>query len=171
SLFSQALHAADHIVDFDRQFDFSTLKTFAIGGTSVTLDRPEISNPLIIERTTAAIRAALIARGLKEINSGADLTVDWTLSGQGFHVNPWGRALPIDEARAPGSPVGRGVGAVTESFIEGLLVIDLTQPSTGLLLWRGVLRDKQNNAARLAQKLDGYAKKLLAKYPRQKKKP
>jgi hypothetical protein len=163
SLSSPALRADDHIVDLDRQFDFSTLQTFSFGNTSIAIDRPEIRNPLIIERTTAAIRAALIARGLQETSTGADLNVAWTLSGQGFHVNPWGRALPVDGRRGP------GVGAATETFIEGLLVIDMTQASTGLLLWRGVLRDKQNDAARLAQKLDGYAKKLLAGYPKQKK--
>jgi hypothetical protein len=164
-----ALRADDHIVDLDRQFDFSALQTFSFGSTSIAIDRPEIRNPLIIERTTAAIRAALVARGLQETSTGADLKVDWALSGQGFHVNPWGRALPTNQRRGPGSPVGPGVGAATETFIEGLLVIDMTQASTGALLWRGVLRDKQDDAARLAQKLDGYARKLLADYPKQKK--
>src|SRR5690606_18009743 len=56
-----ALHADDYIVDFDRRFDFSTARTFAIGGTTVRINRPEISNPLVIERATAAIRTALIA--------------------------------------------------------------------------------------------------------------
>lgn len=157
-----ALHADDYIVDFDRRFDFSTARTFAIGGTTVRINRPEISNPLVIERATAAIRTALIARGLRETADAADLNVNWTLSGQGFHVNEWGRALPIT-----GRP-GNAPGGATETFIEGLLVVDMTQASTGLLVWRGVLRDKQKDAARLAQKLDGYAKKLLRRYPGKK---
>ena len=36
---------ADQIVDFDHEFDFSTVRTFAFRNTTMGIDRPENSNP------------------------------------------------------------------------------------------------------------------------------
>jgi len=45
----------------------------------------------------------------------------------------------------------------------------MTAASSGLLIWRGVLRNKDRDAGEVAKNLPGYAKKLLAGYPRVKK--
>lgn len=148
---------------------FGALRTFAFGTTAIGINRPEIRNPLIIEQTTAAIRSALLARGLTEDAADADVTVGWTLGGQGFAVNPWGRAIPTDRRRDNWRDVETPGGGQAESFIEGLLVLDVTQRSTGLLVWRGVYRDTEKDAARLARNLPGDARKLLSRYPSRKR--
>lgn len=168
-LASPAAAADDHIVDFDREVDFGALRTFAFGTTAIGINRPEIRNPLIIEQTTAAIRSALLARGLTEDAADADVIVGWTLGGQGFAVNPWGRAIPTDRRRDNWRDVETPGGGQAESFIEGLLVLDVTQRSTGLLVWRGVYRDTEKDAARLARNLPGDARKLLSRYPSRKR--
>ena len=168
-LASPSAAADDHIVDVDREVDFPALRAFTFGNNSIGIDRPEIRNPLVIEQTTAAIRAALMARGLREDAADADVIVEWTLGGQGFAVNPWGRAIPTDRRRDNWRDVGAPAGGQSESFIEGLLVVDVTQKSTGLLIWRGVYRDTEKDAARLARNLAGDARKLLSRYPSRKK--
>lgn len=162
--------AGDYVVDQDRQQDFRSFRTFTLGGATVAINRPEIANPLIIERTSDAIRAALVARGLREVPQDADLRVDWSIRGQSFFVNEWGHAIPLldGENRSPWQP-RRGRGGGPDSFTEGTLVIDMTQVSTGLLVWRGVHREKQRKVAGIADKLPAYARKMLARYPAARK--
>lgn len=166
---SPALAAENRIVDFDRQVDFSTIRTFTLRGTAVRINDPGISNSLVIGRTTDAIRAALVSRGLSETTHNADVIVDWTVSGQAYALGAGGRAWPVDDARGGGWNPGTRQGGHPVAFIDGLMVIDLTAPSSGLLIWRGVSRDTRKDAAKLAAKLPDYAKKLLAGYPSGKK--
>jgi len=165
-LISPVLVAGDHVVDYDRTVDFSGIKTFAIRNSRVGIDRPEIRNSLVTDRANGAIRSALLARGLREVEQGADILVDWTLTGQGMFINPWGRAVPTGMGHT-GGPSG-GQGAAMESFIEAMLVVDMTDHVSGLLIWRGVYREKQRDAVRIAQRLPDYAGKLLAGYPGKK---
>lgn len=164
------LQAADFIVDLDRQVDFSAVKTFALRRTTFQLNRPEISSSLVQANITNAVRAALVARGLTETSGNADVVVDWTVGGQRFAINEWGNAIPLDEV--PGGrrlPPGNPWRGLPESFVEGMLVVDLTAQSTGLLIWRGVYRNRESGSGQYAHQLPAYATKLLASYPRGKK--
>jgi hypothetical protein len=162
---AMASSAADHIIDFDRQVDFAGVKTFALRGANIILDRPEVRSTLVQEQITGAIRAALSARGLKEAQD-ADVIVDWTVRGQRFAVNEWGRAVPLDSGEQVFNHPWRGL---PEAFVEGTLVLDLTAKSSGLLVWRGVYRNNERDSARVAHRLPDYAKKLLAEYPPRRK--
>ncbi len=154
---------ADQVVDFDHQIDFSTIRTFAIRNTAMGIDRPETSNSIVITHTTEVIRAALLARGLQETAQGADVLIDWQVRGQGMFIGPGGQARPTSYGQR-GDPGGQPL-----TFIEATLVLDMTQQSSGLLVWRGVLRDKDRDAAEVAKNLSGYATRLLDGYPRRKK--
>jgi hypothetical protein len=161
-----ALRAADHVVDFDRQVDFTSLHTFTFRTTTVLLKRPEVDSPLVHRELTAAIRALLVSKGLREVEQGADLLVDWTIQGQRMAVNEWGRAVPLEVMRG-----GRQVPAdhpwrdLPESFVEGTLVLDLLQQSSGLLVWRGVYRNNERDSARFGHNVAAYPKTLLAQFP------
>jgi hypothetical protein len=156
--------AADYIVDRDQEVNFSTFSTFAIRNTTMGIDRPETRNPIVIARTTEQIRAVLVGRGLRETAEGADLVVDWQVRGQGMFIGPGGQPRPTNYGQ-----VGSNPGAQPLTFVEATLVLDLTATSSGLLVWRGVLRNKDRDAGEVAKNLPGYAKKLLAGYPRKKK--
>lgn len=167
--FSPALLADDHIVDVDQKVDFSAIRTFAIRGTFVRINRPELNNQVVIDGTTAYIRSALSAKGLKEVADNPDVLVDWEVSGQGFAVNEWGRAIatevrPRERLQAQGPQ-----GGATDSFIEGVLVLDMTARASGLLIWRGVYRDNEKNSGKLARNLPANISKLLAQYKPGKK--
>jgi hypothetical protein len=168
---SPALFAASHIVDFDREVDFTTVKTFTLRGAEFLIDRPEIRSPLVAGQVTAAIRAALLARGLRETAQDADVLVDWSVRGQRFAINEWGRAIPLDNSASGWRlPPGNPWRDLPESFVEGVLVLDLTARSSGLLVWRGVYRDNERDSARVGQRLPDYARQLFVKYPPVKKK-
>ncbi len=156
--------AADQVIDFDHEIDFSTIRTFAIRNTAMGIDRPETRNPIVITRATEVIRTALTARGLQERAQGADILVDWQVRGQGMFIGPGGQARPTNYGQGGDNPGGQPL-----TFVEATLVLDMTQQSSGLLIWRGVLRNKDRDAGEVAKNLPGYAKKLLEGYPRGKK--
>lgn len=70
ALCSPLLPAADQLVDFDRHIDFAKFRTFAIRGANVEMNRPEIRNSLVTDRTSAQVRTALAAHGLRECTGG-----------------------------------------------------------------------------------------------------
>lgn len=162
--------ASDHIIDFDHQVDFSAVRTFAMRGMAIRIDRPEVNSPLVQDRINASVRTALVARGLREVSGDADVIVDWTVSGQRFAINEWGHAIPLDDV--PGerrAPPGNPWRDLPESFVDGVLVVDLTAQASGLLVWRGVLRNRERGSARLAHSLPDHARRLLAGYPKGRK--
>jgi len=99
--------AADYIVDFDHDVDFATFKTFAMRGMAMGIDRPETQNPIVITRTTELIRAALVARGLRETTEGADLFIDWQVRGQGMFIGPGGQPRPTNYGQGGANPGGQ----------------------------------------------------------------
>ena len=170
AVFSSPSQAGDHIVDFDHQADFSAVRTFALRGMSIRIDRPEVNSQLVQDRVNASLRAALLARGLEEAVDDPDVIVDWTLSGQRFAINEWGHAIPLDDV--PGerrAPPGNPWRDLPEAFVDGVLVVDLTAQASGLLVWRGVMRNRERGSARLAHRLPDYVPQLLADYPPRKK--
>jgi hypothetical protein len=52
---------------------------------------------------------------------------------------------------------------------EGTLVIDLRDPTTRSLVWRGIAREDKSNAAKIEGKLDDMVKKSFDKYPPKQK--
>lgn len=158
---------ADALIDSDQTVDFSGVRTFSLRRATIELDRPEINSPLVRSQVSEQVRATLIARGLRESTpEQADVVVDWTAGGQRFAINEWGRAIPLDAQRGGARiPPGNPWSGLPESFVEGVLVLDLTARDTGLLVWRGVHRNQEGSTAKLAHKLPGYAKKMLASYP------
>ena len=98
------------------------------------------------------------------------MIVDWTVSGQRYAINQWGHAIPLDEVRAKGGRLaGNPWRNLPESFVEGVLVVDLTAPASGLLVWRGVSRNREKSSGALAQQLPAYARKLVSGYPPDKR--
>ena len=166
AVLSGPLLAADYIVDFDRQVDFSSQKTFAFRRTQIQSERPELNSELVRNQVTATVRAALLARGLREVSGEADLLVDWTADGQRFGINEWRNAIPLDNVPGGrGLPPGNQWRNLPEAFVQGMLAVDLTLRSSDLLVWRGVYRNKEKGSAKLAHQLPAYATKLLAAYP------
>ena len=54
--------------DYDRKTDFSQYKTFSF-------EKVETKNPLWVDRITAAVGAALTAKGLTQVQSGGEIAI------------------------------------------------------------------------------------------------
>lgn len=67
--------------------------------------------------------------------------------------------------RYPAGWRGWGTRVVRVPFTEGTLVIDLRDPGTRGLVWRGIARQDKGNAAAIEGKLDDMVKKSIEKYP------
>jgi len=142
--------------EFDQSVDFSKFKTFAIRDGRLNSRNPSLNSELIRKRIDADIRKYLEAKGLAFVSSGAsDLNVHYTFGA-------------VRGQRVEAYPAGwRGWGTRVERvpFTDGTLVIDLRDPGTRSLVWRGIAREDKRNAAAIEGKLDDMVKKSLDKYP------
>ena len=144
------LSADDLSVVVDPKADFSTFKTFTVRVGKIESSRPEIDNALFAKRLTKTIRAALTAKGLKEVNGQPDLFVDYSIASEDINTTQRGG--------------GRGIGPQPLRFTVGMLVIDMTRPGEKNPVWRGVYRDDERTGSKLSQKLPEDAGKLIARY-------
>jgi uncharacterized protein DUF4136 len=137
--------------DFDRNEDFTRLKTYSIDD-SVPSDRGEgmstYDSPFVRERTNAAIAAQLDARGLRRDDSRPDVRVTShrTFKSEYVHYPPvgWGWGYPFGWGlgwgwgHSYGWGYGYGSPGYTEEITVGTLMIDMQDAATGELIWRGV---------------------------------
>ncbi len=159
-------------VNFDITFDFSKVTTFAIRPGRIDSQKPELNNRLFLQKVDEAIRAALVARRLKEIADRPDVFVAFSVAVTDYSVTGGQRATRIpDGPRGSGirGEVIPGTGPIPELFTEGTLVIDITAGPTAALVWRGTYRDEERSGPRLARSLPEDATELLSKYPPRKK--
>src|SRR5262249_44484918 len=108
-----AIGRADRVTsDYDHTVNFSNYKTF------MWIQEPESNEPFMKERIMASISAALTARGMSQVNDGADLAVSANIGTAEKHT--W-------EDYYDGTRWGWDPGLVTKVRIYemGTLVVDL----------------------------------------------
>ena len=142
-------------VEFDRDADFSKYKTFAIRDGQLTSANPALNSELVKKRIEADIARDLTARGLTEVTTQPDLNVRYRL----------GAARKTEVEAYPAGWWGMGTRIVRVPYAEGTLVIDLRDPATRSLLWRGISSVEKNDATKIEGKLDDMVRKALEKYP------
>ncbi len=160
-IFLSALSAAAQkvTVEFDDAADFSQFKTFAIRGGKLNSRNPALNSELVKKRIEADIERALTARGLTETTGPADLNVRYHFgAGRTTHVEAY-----------PAGWRGLGTRYVRVPYTEGTLVIDLRDPRTRSLVWRGIASQEKSDPNKLEGKLDDMVRKALDKYPPKKK--
>ncbi len=142
-------------VQFDGAADFSQYKTFAIKGGQLNSRNPALNSELVQKRIDADIERGLTAKGLTVVTGRADLNVRYRL----------GEARRTEVERYPAGWRGLRTRAVRVPYAEGTLVIDLRDPNTRSLVWRGIARVEKRDASKLEGKLDDMVRKTLEKYP------
>jgi hypothetical protein len=136
--------------------DFSKFKTFAIRAGQLNSKNPSLNSDLVKKRIDADIQKYLEAKALVFVPSGAsDLNVRYTL----------GAARKSEIETYPAGWRGWGTRVVRVPYTEGTLVIDLRDPSTRSLVWRGIAREEKSDASKVEAKLDDMVKKAIDKYP------
>ena len=142
-------------VEFDRNADFSKYKTFAIRDGQLTSANPALNSELVKKRIEADIARDLTARGLTEVTGPSDLNVRYHL----------GSVRKPEIEAYPAGWWGLGTRYVRVPYAEGTLVIDLRDPSTRSLVWRGISSVEKSDATKIEGKLDDMVKKAVEKYP------
>jgi Domain of unknown function (DUF4136) len=142
-------------VEFDQAADFGKYKTFAIRDGQLNSRNPVLNSELNKKRIEADIVRELTARGLSMVSGHSDLNVR-------YH---FGSARRVEAEAYPAGWRGLGTRVVRVPYTEGTLVIDLRDPTTKSLVWRGVASQDSSDATKIESKLDDMVRKSLAKYP------
>jgi hypothetical protein len=155
-LAASAAFAQKVTIEFDQAVDFSHFRTFAIRGGQLNCKNPALNSELVKKQIEADINRDLTERGLTMVPDGpSDLNVR-------YH---FGSARKTEVETYPAGWRGWGTHVVKVPFAEGTLVIDLRDPMTHSLVWRGIASEEKDDATKIAGKLDDMVKKALAKYP------
>ena len=146
-------------VEFDRAADFSKYRTFAIRNGQLNSKNAALNSDLVKKQIEADIAGGLNAKGLMEVTTGpADLNVRYT----------FGSARKVETEAYPAGWYGWGTRIVRVPYAEGTLVIDLRDPTTRSLMWRGISSEEKTDVTKIEGKLDKMVKKALDKYPPKK---
>ena len=146
-------------VEFDRAADFSKYRTFAIRNGQLNSKNAALNSDLVKKQIEGDIAIGLSAKGLMEVTTGpADLNVRYT----------FGSARKVETEAYPAGWYGWGTRIVRVPYAEGTLVIDLRDPTTRSLVWRGISSEEKTDATKIEGKLDKMVKKALDKYPPKK---
>lgn len=148
--------------DYDTNRDFSKLKTYA------WVPRPAARDPETLDeqRIHTAVDAALQAKGYVLTESTPDFrTAFHVATKQKIDVKDWGYGGGPYDRRW-----GRSNVEVTE-YEEGTLVIDVVDPKTNNMMWRGTARARLNRKppppAERARRIAAAVDKILATFPPQ----
>lgn len=155
--------------DYDREADFSALKTYdwmqtppaATGDVKAALER----NSLLDKRVRSGVDAQLSAKGYQKETAGPDFYVIYhTGIEDKVNVTDWGYGY---------AGYGRyGMGAVHSvdvyEYQEGTLIVDVIDAKTKQLIWRGFATgtvDPDADAEKREKKLNEAITKMMAQFP------
>ena len=146
-------------VEFDQSADFSSYKTFAIRGGQLNSKNAALNNDLVKKQIEADITKSLTAKGLTAAEGKSDLNIRYHL----------GTSRRTEVERYPAGWRGWGTRVVKVPYAEGTLVIDMRDPNSKSLVWRGIAAEEKSNATQIQGKLNDMVKKALEKYPPKQK--
>ena len=161
--FASGAWAQDVKVDYDHAANFATIKTFSLKiGTSW-------GNQISEKRVSDEITQALTEKGWKLAPEGeADAQV--VLHGATEtkrSLNTFYSGMGGYGYRGWGGMGGTGTATTTESqYTVGTLVVDIFEPKTKALLWRGIAQDElSDKPEKNAKKLGKASDKLFKDFP------
>ena len=145
-------------VEFDQAADFAKYKTFAIRDGKLNSRNPALNSDLVKKQIEADIVKGLTAKGLTMVSGPSDLNVRYR----------FGSVRKMEREAYPAGWRGFGTRIVRVPYAEGTLVIDLRDPSTKSMVWRGISSEEKSDPTKIQGKLDDMVKKSLEKYPPKK---
>lgn len=145
--------------DYDHKVNFVNFKTYSWG-------KLETANSIWNERVKSAVDTQLAAKGWTQVPSGGDVV-----------VNAFGKTHPEHTINTFYDGFGggwrwRGFGGfgtsttTVDTYKVGTLVVDMFDPNTKDLIWRGVATDTlSSNPEKNTKKLDGEVHKMFEHFP------
>ncbi len=146
---------ADRVTsDRDHRVNFSKYKTF------MWVHEPEPREAFMKERIVASVNAQLVARGMRQVDDGADLAVGANMATEEKHT--W-------ETYYNGDGWGWGSGwSVTKekTYEVGTLTVDLFDAHTRKLVWQGVGTDEVSpKPEKRTKETDKQIEKMFKHFP------
>lgn len=142
-------------IDFDKAFDFSTVKTYAWEkGTPAR-------NPLMDERIKKAIDSQLTMKGFQKVDSDPDLYVVYhAATKEKIEITDWGYPRPRWGTR----------DIDINTVLVGTLVLDMLTGTEKKLIWRAVGSDTvSDDPEKNEKKINKGAEKIFKDFPPSKK--
>jgi Domain of unknown function (DUF4136) len=155
-LFAGRSSAADVKTDYDRNTNFSQYKTYS-------WEQVQTRDPLMVDRIKSAVNGSLAAKGLTEVPTGGDLSI------VAIEVTHSQQTLDTFYNNFGGGRRFGGFGdatTTTETYRVGTLVVDLSDPATKKLVWRGSASDTlSDKSEKNIDNLDKGVVKMFKKFP------
>jgi hypothetical protein len=156
-------------VEFDKNIDFTKLKTYAWDPTPQATGKP-----VLVLAIKGAVNHELDKRGLKQVAENPDLYIamyggvdsDFAVTYSDFYYGPYGIPAFDQSFLMWGMAPGTTNTAVVH---KGQLVVDLLDASAKKLVWRGIATQKlSDQQMKLVEQVNTAVEKLFAKYPPKK---
>lgn len=153
-------------VEFDKNVDFSKLKTYAWDPTPQATGKP-----VLVAAIKGAVNEELAKRGLKQVAENPDLYIamygsvdsDMAVTYSDLYYGPWGIPAFDQSFLMWGAIPGTTNTAVVH---KGQLVVDLIDAAHKKLAWRGIATEKlSEQQMKLVEQVNTAVEKLFAKYP------
>lgn len=167
SLAACSTTSLESVSDFDRDFDFTDVKRFAI----LPIDRTSAAETLIsdmqVSRINEALAAELSGRGYKIVDerSEADLYLSWHLvTREKTDIRSYNASSAYNCWRC-GPPVS---DVSVRQYTEGTFIVDLIDPSRNRSVWRSTIQsrlNKQPSPEQAAENRATAAKAIFVPFP------
>jgi hypothetical protein len=155
-LLTTAVLRADKVTfDYDHNVNFSKYRTF------MWMQEPETADPFMKQRIVKAVNLQLTARGLRQVNSKADLVIGAGLATEEKQV--------LETYYSGGGWGWDGGGFSTtevRTYIVGTLIVDLIDSCTQKVVWQGVATDKiSRKPEKRTKESDKWIAKMFRGFP------
>jgi hypothetical protein len=167
--------------EYDKSADFARLRTFRWADASpLAVGDPRVDDSVLQARVHLAVNRELEAKGLRRVDSGtADVLVNYFVSIEekmtGENVNDKYGYSPGDgwtHGARQGWAWGLGANSApsvpTTYYEEGSVIIDLVDPATKRLIWRGsasTVVDLDTDEEVRRQRLNDAIQRIFTQYP------
>jgi hypothetical protein len=161
--------------DYNKDVDFSKLKTYSWSSDQPLSGDMKFDDPSLRETIRRSVEAELQAKGLQKSGAGQpDMLLKYYITVEqkkqvvgGFNSPPtfdshgrWmGNSGPNNYA---------GMEAMTFRYSDGTFVLDMLNPASGDILWRGTLQamvDPRGTPEKRKERAPAAIAKVLAKFP------
>lgn len=163
--------------DYDTKADFSKLRTYAWESESQpAVGDPRIDSSLLNSRIRTAVDQTLSSRGFQKVETGTpDFKVAYLMAVE--------EKMDVTQVSTPYySPygvygtasinstwnMGGGVDTFVTQYEEGTLLLDVVDPKTNALIWRGSGKkaiDENADSAKREANINKAVQKILAEFP------
>lgn len=162
--------------DYEKDFDFRSLRTFSFRTERVSND-PLAVNTIEAGRIQNALARQLEANGFAPNTDNPDFTVAFysrtrertRIQSSPFGFGPgfgWGYGVPFRGRWR----WGYGPDIWTTTYMEGCVMADIVDTRTNELVWRGVVQDTVNGIGQSEKEANNAAKDLVKRFLKDSKK-